>query len=65
MFFGARRQKHYQSGSEANSLDAVSKKIAEDVRKEIKDMKHPTLFSKGKILNDFETIYISFNMLLY
>ncbi|EFC37384.1 predicted protein [Naegleria gruberi] len=51
MFFGARRQKHYQSGSEANSLDAVSKKIAEDVRKEIKDMKHPSLFSKEWVVS--------------
>ena len=45
--FTQRRQKNYQSGEDANKLEQISLKFAEELRKEVKQIKFPVMFSKG------------------
>ncbi|KAG2373242.1 hypothetical protein C9374_012345 [Naegleria lovaniensis] len=50
--FTQRRQKNYHSGGEEinKKLEAITQKFADDLRKDIKEIKFPTMFSKEWVL---------------
>ncbi|KAF0975632.1 hypothetical protein FDP41_005626 [Naegleria fowleri] len=50
--FSQRRQKNYHSGGEEinKKLEAITQKFADDLRKDIKEIKFPTMFSKEWVL---------------
>jgi len=45
--FSSNRQKQYQTSDSGSTYDAITKKFSDELRKEIKHIKYPVLFSKG------------------